>query len=74
MVVNFLPVVGYLQFLGYGLTVHIDVCIVLLQFPMIFGTYTFTEVFGIPYEWAEMPRWYIIAGQVSCNAVLTNFL
>jgi len=37
---------------------------------MIFGTYTFTEVFGIPYEWAEMPRWYIIAGQVSSNAVL----
>jgi len=32
---------------------------------MIFGTYTFTEVFGIPYEWAAMPRWYIIAGQVS---------
>jgi len=38
---------------------------------MIFGTYSFTEVFGIPYEWAEMPRWYIVAGQVSCNAVLT---
>jgi len=37
---------------------------------MIFGTYTFTEKFGIPYEWAEMPRWYIIAGQVSCNAVV----
>jgi len=37
---------------------------------MIFGTYTFTEVFGIPYEWAEMPRWYIIAGQVSVS--ITN--
>jgi len=43
--------------------------VVLLQFPMIFGTYTFTEWFRIPYEWAEMPRWYIIAGQVSCNLV-----
>jgi len=43
----------------------------LSQFPMILGTYTFTEVFGIPYEWAEMPRWYIIAGQVSGNEMIT---
>jgi len=36
---------------------------------MIFGTFTFTEMFGIPYDWAAMPRWYIIAGQVSTCAV-----
>jgi len=27
-------------------------------------------MFGIPYEWAEMPRWYIIAGQVSSIEVI----
>lgn len=45
---------------------------IVIQFPMIFGTYTFTEVFGIPYEWAEMPRWYIIAGQVFICAVIED--
>jgi methylsterol monooxygenase len=35
-----------------------------VQFPMIFGTYTFTEMFGIPYDWELMPRWYDITGRV----------
>lgn len=36
----------------------------LLKFPMIFGTYYYTEEFGIPYDWDAMPRWYVISAQV----------
>lgn len=50
------------------------------QFPMIFGTYTFTEMFGISYDWDQMPRWYIICGQVihgifyCCHVLLMKIL
>ncbi|XP_008400998.1 methylsterol monooxygenase 1 [Poecilia reticulata] len=28
-----------------------------IQFPLICGTYYFTEFFSIPYDWDSMPRW-----------------
>lgn len=31
--------------------------VLLLQMPLIGGTYIFTELFGIPYDWDSMPRW-----------------
>lgn len=38
----------------------------------MFGTYTFTEMFDIPYDWAHMPRWYILCGQVLICAVIED--
>jgi len=29
-----------------------------IQLPLICGTFYYTEFFGIPYSWEEMPRWY----------------
>lgn len=43
-----------------------------VQFPMIFGTYYYTEEFGIPYDWDAMPRWYVISTQVLCCAVIED--
>ncbi|KAL5010100.1 hypothetical protein ScPMuIL_012405 [Solemya velum] len=31
-----------------------------IQLPMICGTYFFTEMFGIPYDWESMPAWWNI--------------
>lgn len=42
------------------------------QFPMIFGTYAFTEMFGIAYDWDQMPRWYVIAAQVCVLLVMVH--
>lgn len=44
----------------------------LIQFPMIFGTYAFTETFGIAYDWDQMPRWYVIAAQVLICSVIED--
>jgi len=43
-----------------------------IQLPLILGTYSFTEMFDIPYDWALMPRWYILGGQVFICAVIED--
>lgn len=43
-----------------------------IQLPMILGTYTFTEMFGIPYSWEEMPRWYDLAWRCFLCAVIED--
>jgi methylsterol monooxygenase len=43
-----------------------------VQLPMILGTYTFTKMFGIPYEYAAMPAWYILAAQCFGCAVIED--
>lgn len=45
---------------------------IVVQFPLIFGTFKFTEMFGIPYGWDSMPRWYVIAAQVLCCAIIED--
>ncbi|EDV27820.1 Methylsterol monooxygenase 1 [Trichoplax sp. H2] len=44
----------------------------LIQLPLICGTYAFTQMFGIPYDYASMPAWYIIAMQVLGCAVIED--
>jgi methylsterol monooxygenase len=43
-----------------------------IQLPMICGTYAFTEMFSIPYDWDSMPRWYVLALQVLTCAVIED--
>jgi len=43
-----------------------------IQLPLIAGTYVFTEMFGIPYDWESMPRWYVLAAQVFGCAVIED--
>ncbi|ELT93640.1 hypothetical protein CAPTEDRAFT_151524 [Capitella teleta] len=43
-----------------------------IQLPMISGTYMFTEIMGIPYEWEAMPRWYDMAWRVFMCAVIED--
>ncbi|XP_070550412.1 methylsterol monooxygenase 1-like [Ptychodera flava] len=43
-----------------------------VQFPLILGTYTFTELFGIPYDWESMPAWYDTAWRVYLCAVFED--
>ncbi|XP_055327770.1 methylsterol monooxygenase 1-like [Paramacrobiotus metropolitanus] len=43
-----------------------------IQFPLICGTFTFTEYFDIPYAWDSMPRWYVLTGQVLGCAVIED--
>jgi len=43
-----------------------------IQMPLICGTYVFTEMFSIPYEWEKIPRWYVLAGQVLVCAVIED--
>ncbi|KAI0210354.1 Methylsterol monooxygenase 1 [Lamellibrachia satsuma] len=43
-----------------------------IQLPMIASTYMYTEMFGIPYSWEEMPRWYDIGGRVFLCAVIED--
>ena len=31
---------------------------------MMYGIYLYTEIFGVAYDWSNMPRWYVLAGQV----------
>ncbi|XP_013413905.1 methylsterol monooxygenase 1-like [Lingula anatina] len=35
-----------------------------IQFPLMLGTFAYTEYFNIPYSWEEMPAWYILMAQV----------
>lgn len=44
----------------------------LIQFPLIFGTYHFTEYFNIPYDWESMPRWYVLTGQIIGCAIIED--
>ncbi|KAK6181029.1 hypothetical protein SNE40_008973 [Patella caerulea] len=43
-----------------------------IQLPLIAGTYVFTEMFGIPYGWDEMPTWYNLALRVFGCAVIED--
>uniref|UniRef100_A0A8C9FDL6 Methylsterol monooxygenase 1 n=1 Tax=Pavo cristatus TaxID=9049 RepID=A0A8C9FDL6_PAVCR len=43
-----------------------------IQLPLICGTYYFTEYFNIPYEWEEMPRWYVLLAQCFGCAVIED--
>ncbi|RUS79721.1 hypothetical protein EGW08_012529 [Elysia chlorotica] len=43
-----------------------------IQFPLICGTYVFTEMFGVPYSWEEMPAWYNLALRVFGCAVIED--
>ncbi|ESO90099.1 hypothetical protein LOTGIDRAFT_218137 [Lottia gigantea] len=43
-----------------------------IQLPLIAGTYLFTEMFGIPYGWDEMPTWYNLALRVFGCAVIED--
>ncbi|KAK2166935.1 hypothetical protein LSH36_33g03043 [Paralvinella palmiformis] len=43
-----------------------------IQLPMIGGTYMYTEMFGIPYNWEAMPRWYDIAVRVFLCAFIED--
>ncbi|NXU93708.1 MSMO1 monooxygenase, partial [Xiphorhynchus elegans] len=43
-----------------------------IQLPLICGTYYFTEYFNIPYEWEEMPRWYVLVAQCFGCAVIED--
>eukprot|EP00127_Corallochytrium_limacisporum_P002585 Clim_evm21s134 gene=Clim_evmTU21s134 len=36
-----------------------------IQTPLIFGTYTYTQMFGIPYGYDSMPKWWVLAYQVA---------
>lgn len=44
----------------------------LIQFPQIFLVYYWTQMFGIPYDWLSMPRWYVLLGQVLICAVIED--
>lgn len=43
-----------------------------IQGPLILGTYAFTEMFGIPYDWESFPRWYSFVGRVFICAVIED--
>jgi len=43
-----------------------------IQFPQIFLVYWWTKFFDIPYDWASMPRWYVLLGQVLICAVIED--
>lgn len=43
-----------------------------IQFPMISGTYAFTEFFQIPYSWESYPRWYDLAWRVFLCLVIED--
>jgi len=43
-----------------------------IQLPMMFGMYPFTQMFGIPYDWDQMPRWYELAARVFVCAVIED--
>lgn len=43
-----------------------------VQTPMIAGTYIFTEMFGIPYSWEAMPRWYNLVARVILCALIED--
>ncbi|KAM4050502.1 methylsterol monooxygenase 1 [Anomaloglossus baeobatrachus] len=43
-----------------------------IQLPLMCGTYYFTEFFNIPYDWDNMPRWYILCAQCFGCAVIED--
>lgn len=43
-----------------------------IQFPLICGTYYFTEYFSIPYDWETMPRWYMLLARCFGCAVIED--
>ncbi|CAI5784134.1 methylsterol monooxygenase 1 [Podarcis lilfordi] len=43
-----------------------------IQFPLILGTYYFTEYFNIPFDWESMPRWYVLLSQCFGCAVIDD--
>ncbi|XP_014667528.1 PREDICTED: methylsterol monooxygenase 1-like isoform X2 [Priapulus caudatus] len=43
-----------------------------IQAPMILGTYYFTQVFGIKYDYDSIPRWYVLAAQVIGCAIIED--
>ncbi|KAK7092451.1 methylsterol monooxygenase 1-like [Littorina saxatilis] len=44
----------------------------IIQAPLIFGTYTFTEMFGIPYDYDHMPPWWDLCLRVFGCAVIED--
>ncbi|XP_077996939.1 methylsterol monooxygenase 1-like [Glandiceps talaboti] len=44
----------------------------IIQAPLILGTYQFTKMFGIPYDWDNMPTWYNLALRVFGCAVIED--
>jgi len=44
----------------------------IIQTPLIAGTYFFTEMFGIPYEYERLPKWYQLVAQVLGCAVIED--
>ncbi|KAF6020402.1 MSMO1 [Bugula neritina] len=43
-----------------------------IQSPLIFGTYAFTEMFSIPYDWQSFPAWYSLAGRILVCAIIED--
>lgn len=43
-----------------------------VQFPMMYGIYLYTEIFGVGYDWLSMPRWYVLAGQVIICSIIED--
>ncbi|XP_064614284.1 methylsterol monooxygenase 1-like [Liolophura sinensis] len=43
-----------------------------IQLPLICGTYVFTEMFSIPYDWQHMPTWYNLALRVLGCAIIED--
>jgi len=58
-----------LQWKCFKLIMYNHFCI---QFPLIFGTYSFTKIMNIPYGYDEMPHWYVLAAQCFACAVVED--
>merc|ERR1719431_501921 len=43
-----------------------------VQILFILGTFVFTELFGISYDYESIPRWYVIAAQVTVCALIED--
>ncbi|XP_067942181.1 methylsterol monooxygenase 1-like [Watersipora subatra] len=43
-----------------------------IQAPLILGVYAYTEMFGIPYDWENFPRWYSFIVRVFMCAVIED--
>uniref|UniRef100_A0A0G4IC25 Fatty acid hydroxylase domain-containing protein n=1 Tax=Chromera velia CCMP2878 TaxID=1169474 RepID=A0A0G4IC25_9ALVE len=43
-----------------------------IQTPMISGTYMFTQMFNIPYEWSRLPKWYQFGAALLGCAVIED--
>ncbi|XP_063933963.1 methylsterol monooxygenase 1-like [Zophobas morio] len=43
-----------------------------IQFPLIMGTYTYTQIFKIPFSYETMPSWYILLLQCAGCALIED--